>query len=292
MGQEISFAVVRDKLIYAFILFMTIMTAVLFISSPSKLFPMWYCLCIIIIYSSRILDYSQKKYQFYLIDFCYTAGLQILYYLMFSYQSLHMATRSFGFGAGVLGWSTILFSNGLSVHRLDEYCSLWIHTVPSVLAYSLRWTDMNSMIYYENYPIEFSKDHMAHYYIVCYAPYAIWAAGYYLVITKICRRLSIEGDYKCLADYMYEQSPSMTRILGIFGPKRHLEGFMFCHLIFFSITTFLGYICFFNKTLHTIFLGLWLVSVIMNGGEVVINDLAKPYKMKLERINQLLNNLG
>eukprot|EP00826_Nyctotherus_ovalis_P035640 TRINITY_DN3075_c0_g1_i6.p1 TRINITY_DN3075_c0_g1~~TRINITY_DN3075_c0_g1_i6.p1 ORF type:complete len:244 (+),score=53.82 TRINITY_DN3075_c0_g1_i6:468-1199(+) len=239
---------------------------------------------------SRIIDYSQKKGHFYLIDFCYTAGIQILYYLIFGSRSLQLTTRVFGFGAGVLGWSTVLFANCLTVYRLDEFCSLWIHTVPSLLAYSLRWMNEESPIYYKTYVCELGSVHLLNYFKQCYLPYFIWFFGYYLIISRIFREWTVKGDYMTLVRTM-ESNSSFGKLFSIFGPNYHVEVFMLYHLVFFSATTFVGYVSFFCKPLYTFCLVFWIVSLVANGAKAIVEDMTKPYRVSLERINSLLNDL-
>lgn len=292
LNQQISFDIFRNQLIYIFTLLVTVVTTVLFISYPSDLFPKWYVAIVITMFLTRIIDYTQKKGHFFLIDFCYTAGLQIIFFLGCRFQSIHLATRTFGFGAGILGWSTILLSNGLTLHRLDEFCSLWIHTVPSLLAYSLRWINKESVIYYERAGLEFSSEHMLQYYIACYAPYIVWATGYYIIITKAFRHLTVEGEYRTLIRLIVEEVPSITKILDIFGTKNRAETFMLCHCLYFTLVTLVGYLCFFNRILHTICLIIIISSPILQGGRMLAKDIAKPYLTRLEKINSLLINLG
>jgi len=286
----LPFIIHRDQLVCMFIMLATIITAVFFVSSPSYLFLKWYSLGAIIMFLFRIIDYSQKKGHFYLIDFCYTAGIQILYFLMFNSESFNLTIRAFGFGAGVLGWSTFLFSNCLTVYRLDEFCGLWIHTVPSFLAYSLRWMDEKSLIYYKSYKFEFGSDHMRNYYKECYLPYFIWAVSYYLIISKIFQHWTVKGDYMTLVRYM-QNDALLAKPFNIFGPNYHVEAFIMWHFVFFSVTTFIGYVSFFCKPLHTFCLIFWVMSLVANGAKAIVKDLTKPYKISLERINFLLDGL-
>ena len=129
-------------------------------------------------------------------------------------------------------------------------------------------------------------------YIACYTPDAIWVAGYYFIISKTVKHLTIEGDYNTLVVFIAEKSPMVAKLLDIFGPKYRVEAFMMYHIIFFTITTFIGYMSFFSKTMHTIILVIWILSMIINGAKVLVKDMVRPYKMSLERINNLLTNLG
>jgi len=290
--KEISFAITRDQLIYIFITLMTLTTGILFIASPSEYWPKWYCIAVVVMLLARICDYTQKKEHFFLIDFCYTAGIQILYFLICRPHSIHLATRTFAFGAGVLGWSTALFSNGLAIHRLDEFCSLWIHTVPSLMAYCLRWTNEKSVIYYETAPFQFGSEHILQYYVATYAPYFLWVAGYYFIINKIFKHLTVEGDYMTLVKFLQQKSEGMAKLLDIFGPKYRGESFMLWHVMFFSACTAIGYACFFNRTLHTISLCICVGSSIINGAKTLVTDLARPYQTSIEKINTMLAALG
>lgn len=290
--QQIAFAKFRDYLICIFVTIMTILTSVLFVSSPSDLFPKWYVIAVVTMLVTRVIDYFQKKEHFFLLDFCYTAGLQILFFLICRRQSAHMATRCFAFGAGILGWSTILLSNGLSIHRLDEFCSLWIHTIPSLMAYTLRWTNESSAIYYKTAPFQFSREHFLEYYTGCYIPYLLWVVGYYFIINKAFKHLTVQGDYMTLVKFIAQKSPPLTKVLDIFGAKYRSEAFMMFHFVYYTVVTAVGYACFFCQTLHIICLSICITFAILNGAKSLVSDLAKPYEQSIERIDTLLHTLG
>ena len=290
--EQLSFSRFRDRLICIFVTVMTIMTAALFVSSPAELFPKWYVIAVCVMILTRIVDYSQKKEHFFLIDFCVTAGIQILFFLIFRPQSVSLATRSFAYGTGILGWSTILLSNGLTIHRLDEFCSLWIHTVPSLMAYTLRWSNESSVIYYKTAPFTFNAEHMMQYYFGCYIPYLLWVVGYYFLINKVFKNLTVEGDYMTLVKLIVQSKPTLKKLLDVFGSKYRSEAFMMYHAIWFAVVTSIGYACFFCQTLHIISLGLCVSFAIVNGAKALVNDLVKPYEQSMERINRLLATLG
>jgi hypothetical protein len=292
LNQKFAFSIFRGRVIFILTLFLTCTTAILFFASPSNLFPKWYTVAVIFMLLCRVTDYTQKKEHFFLIDFCYTAGLQILFFLIWRSQSVHLTIRTFGFGAGILGWSTVLFSNGLTIHRLDEFCSLWIHTVPSLLAYTLRWTNENSVIFFKSPGFDFSSDHVLQYYIACYAPYIVWATGYYIIITKGIKALTDGGNYPTLITFLADKSSLTSKILNIFGSKRRTEAFMLSHWVFFTLTTLVSYVCFFYRPLHTFCVIVQVYSMVFHGAKKLAEDIAKPYLSQLEKINLLLTSLG
>eukprot|EP00826_Nyctotherus_ovalis_P057416 TRINITY_DN7845_c0_g1_i1.p1 TRINITY_DN7845_c0_g1~~TRINITY_DN7845_c0_g1_i1.p1 ORF type:complete len:347 (-),score=67.41 TRINITY_DN7845_c0_g1_i1:137-1177(-) len=292
LNRKVSFSLLRLQLVFVLVALIALTTATLFFLSPANLFPKWYIATVILMLLFRITDYTQKKEHFFLIDFCYTVGLQILFFLIWRFHSVHLATRTFGLGAGVLGWSTVLFSNGLTLHRLDEACSLWIHTVPSLLAYTLRWTNEVSVIYHKNTSFVFGSEHILQYYVACYAPYVVWATGYYLAIAKAFKNLTIDGDYMTLIKFVIRKSPKISRLLNIFGPKRQTEAFMLYHGVFFTVATFVSYICFFNRPLHSAFLAVQVLSAVFHGGKMLADDIGRPYLAQVDRINSMLISLG
>ncbi len=292
VNEQLSFVLLRDKLIYIFVTLMTLLTVVLFFSSPADLFPRWYVVGVVMMYIARVIDYTQKKEHFFLLDCCYTAGGQILYFLLFRPDSFALALRTFVFSAGLLQWSTVLLVNGLTFHRLDEFCSLWIHTIPALLGYSLRWMNPNSPIYFVNFTATLTKAHTFAYYSTVIIPYGVWAVGYYFLINKAFKHLTIEGNYITLAKLMAQRMPQIAKLLDVFGPKHRPEAFMMYHAIYFFLTTTIGYACFFNQTLHTVCLGLCCFSAIVMGGVTLVKDMSRPCQQSLERVNSLIANLA
>lgn len=104
----------------------------------------------------------EKKYHYFLFDFCYYANLLILAYVNFFPKSETLFAICFAFCTGIpvvratlglfepqanvfligpLAWSILAWRNSLVFHSLDKTTSLFIHLTPNLLFYALRWLD-------------------------------------------------------------------------------------------------------------------------------------------------------
>lgn len=253
VAKSWNFQQFKDSMVYMVIIFLTLATGILFFVSPVRYFPKFYTIAVLTMVFGRIMDYSQKKEHFYLIDFCYFAGSSILICLNISPDSEEQATRTVAFGAGILMWSTMLLCNAWTIYRLDEFCSLWIHTVPGMMAYALRWLNNEESGYYFHGGrnlMSFNK-FFDQYYIPCIKFYAIWGISYYLVITKLARNKIDAGNYMTLVKFLAEK-PFMKSCLDIFGPKNENEAFMMYHCIYFHVTMIIGFFCYHFQSFHTV----------------------------------------
>lgn len=291
LNSKVAFAHSRGQFVYMFNMIITTTTAIFFFTSPSYLFPLWCLITLPIILICRVIDFTQRKSHFFLIDLCYAANLHILLFLVLKYDSTHFAVRTFGLGAGVLGWSTVAFGNGFTMHRMDEFCSIWIHIVPSLLSYTLRWTDENSAIYYGNVDFKFASSFAIQYYVDCGVFYLMWAIAYYLIITKVCRSLIAEGNYATLMKYMAKKVKNSKKLLNVFGAEWREEAFIMYHAIFFTSFTIISYFTFFSKSLHIISIAIQIYTMLYNGGRILTRDIVSPYVTQLEKINSLLTSL-
>lgn len=287
-----SFTQKRDKLISGFIMTAIILTVALFFSSPSLWFPRWYALAYSLLLLTRVIDYSQKKWQFYLIDFCYIACIQIVFFLLFMPDSFNLGLTTFAFGAGFLNWGSILLGNSLTTYRLDSFFSLWLHTIPSMLAYSLRWGNERSVISYTSIPITFTWSLLPTFMLAAVIPHLYWVIGYYLFTNKVFKSYTEEGKYMTLPKYLAEVYPQVKKGLEIFGSKYKYEAFILYHITLNFILASWSYFCFFYQTLHTIALCLSIFFPICIGAQNLINDLAIPRQKNFEQLVKVAGTLS
>jgi hypothetical protein len=86
----------------------------------------------------RFKDYKQKKWHYFLIDFCYYAGSFVLIFIYISPKSEMFYRLAFLYANGSLAVSTAAFGNAMIFHKLDNLISLVTHPVPLVCMWNVK----------------------------------------------------------------------------------------------------------------------------------------------------------
>jgi len=86
---------------------------------PHNGFYLFYSIFIIAMIFLRWVDYYPKKYHYFLIDFCYYAGMWVIAFLMIFPKNDYLYRVAFLYSNGVLGMSTAAFNNALVFHKFD-----------------------------------------------------------------------------------------------------------------------------------------------------------------------------
>lgn len=282
--ETLSFFSNRDKWVFLLTFLGTILTLYLFIDFPGFWFQKWYIVALVSMITARVIDYWHKKWYLFLIDFCYTASVLVACFLSFSPSSFHLALRIYAFGAGVLRWSTVLLGNGLAFHRLEECCSFWLHACTAMLAFTLRWTNESSPIYYKTIPCVYSCEILKEFLYDALIHYIPWVIIYYILLTIVFRELDEKKHYMTLTKFVIQIMPESQGYLEVLGSNYKNLMFMVYHVIFFSTTLCLSFACFFWFYLDAFSLGISLLCAVYVGGKKLVRDLSAPYEQQLKVI--------
>lgn len=90
---------------------------------------------------ARYFMYHQLKEHFFLLDFCYYVQLNLL--LLLWYYGPYSSGVLFGvvyvLASGPLAAAVFMWKNALVLHDIDRFTSTFIHMVPPLVMYQLRW---------------------------------------------------------------------------------------------------------------------------------------------------------
>lgn len=123
-----------------------------FLSNQPEHFWLWYSIVIPLLMYSRIQYFKTKNWQYFLLDFCYFTVLCNTLYLIFLNQSERMFNICFIYSIGPVAWAIIVWRCSLVFHDYDKMTSVYIHILPCMLFYSLRWYGK-----YDNYVSQDNK---------------------------------------------------------------------------------------------------------------------------------------
>lgn len=86
---------------------------------PDRGFYIFYSILVTLLVSVRFLNYLQKRWHYFLLDFCYLAGLIIIIFVTIGSKNDYLYRISFMYANGALAVATAAFSNKLIFHKFD-----------------------------------------------------------------------------------------------------------------------------------------------------------------------------
>jgi hypothetical protein len=87
----------------------------------------------------RYIQYSATKSHYFLLDYCYWANYAMTVYALMWPTSPEFFAILFATSHGTLAWATPVFRNSVVLHSVDRMTSVFIHTIPMLLCYTIRW---------------------------------------------------------------------------------------------------------------------------------------------------------
>ncbi|KAF4678253.1 hypothetical protein FOZ60_016886 [Perkinsus olseni] len=113
-------------------------TSMLIAGAPS-IYPIYYTIKFIVLMPLRFITYYKRKWQFYMLDFCYFGNVLVIYYYWFMPYSYTLFMITYALVTGPLAWAVLVFRNSLVFHSVDKITSCFIHLGPLFMVTLLRW---------------------------------------------------------------------------------------------------------------------------------------------------------
>ncbi|XP_060066663.1 uncharacterized protein LOC132546950 [Ylistrum balloti] len=138
----------REKIYHVFVVVVLVVLTHMTVSAQWSL-PIFYAVSLPIIITIRIIIYFKNKWQYFLLDFCYYANLT-WYIFIWIADSPRMFAVVFGIANGPLLWAMVVYRNSLVFHNHDKVSSSFIHIVPGILSFAIRWYPSSTSTYWVN----------------------------------------------------------------------------------------------------------------------------------------------
>lgn len=106
-------------------------------------FPLFYAICIVPLLIIRYFLYKSRKWQYFLVDYCYSVNALYVVHYFFFRDSAALAQVLFAAANGPLAAAIVAWCNSLVFHSLDKTTSLIIHMFPALVSYCYRWSVMH-----------------------------------------------------------------------------------------------------------------------------------------------------
>lgn len=269
--------------------------------SKPQWFAQWYTFTILLTLSLRTWSYYDKRWHFFMLDFCYYAGVLCLVSIHVVPSSTTLWKINYLLAHGPLMVAILAWRNSLVFHSLDKVTSTLIHFMPPLLTFLARWYPEESGFHVcqsqdavsNQCPSLSVKDAILY---PCIA-YIVWQAGQ-IFITEVVFGSMLSNDktlqtsmrWLC-KDYrngMHQICKKVCRQLGIFSETETFDPetwkskiiFWVAQLIYTLITLVPGIIVYHNYYLNAVFLVCVNLRCIWNGASFYIEVFAERYRLK------------
>lgn len=210
----------------------------------------------------RVIRFWMKRYLLYLTEFCYFEITLLIIYLLFDNENVKLFSICYICNTGLMSLAIILFNNQTQFNNTDHLISSWIHTLPLIVNWSIRW---RHIIYFKdslgnlkfNFPnfekIKFEFD--SNFYNLIIYPFAFWvfwAIFYYIMIDKVFKKFIEKKIYRnSLADFIYYFKNK--KFWGNVNNNSIMK-FLVQHLFFFLCGYPIGVFAFYNYYFNTVYI--------------------------------------
>lgn len=128
-----------DKVIFTFNLTLLVVFFLLLGCSPTYYFFYFYSVFLIFLICYRIVTWIKDNSFLYLLEFCYFGNVIQLVFLFFAPKNERVFFMMFGSNTGVISLAAVFLKNRIAFSRMDQFLSVALHTMPSVICFLVRW---------------------------------------------------------------------------------------------------------------------------------------------------------
>ncbi|XP_022343275.2 uncharacterized protein LOC111136598 isoform X1 [Crassostrea virginica] len=237
------------------------------------LLPYYYAVSTPILILIRVIMYWKNKWQYFLLDFCYYANA-LWYIFIWIPHSGEFFCVVFALSNGPLIWAMVVYRNSLVFHSTDKVTSAYIHILPGLLAFGIRWyTEDVSKYWFKEFVPEMPEMSLIWLLVVPFGCFLAHSFIYFVVVHVVAKP---KEEYVTSFNYLGKKQDScLYKTFNICGERcRPLMFYVFNWL--FCIASLAGvFICYNFYIAHCVFLGVMSTILIMNGGNYYIDVFSK-----------------
>ena len=269
--------------------------------SKPQWFALWYSFTIVSTLALRTGSYYDKQWHFFMLDFCYFAGILTLFTIHAAPNVAFLWQINFLLAHGPLMVAILAWRNSLVFHSLDKVTSTLIHFMPPLMAFLARWYPARSGFNMCDNPDPASHDcpnlGVKEALLLPGLAYLVWQLGQIFITEVLFGRMlandktlqtSIRWLCKDHRNGMHQFCKKVCRQSGIFTPTETFDSetwkskfiFWVAQLVYTLVTLLPGIIVYHNFYLNAAFLVLVLLRCIWNGASFYIEVFAERYRLK------------
>ncbi|CAG5131203.1 unnamed protein product [Candidula unifasciata] len=259
----------QSKVVYVLTL-VSIVAISHFVLTVRWLLPYYYSLTTPVLLMLRLYMYWRMKYQYFMLDFCYFANIYWYIYIWVAPEREDVFAVGFAVANGPLIWALLVFRNSLVFHSLDKVTSLYIHLLPSLMSFVIRWYPKEtSQRWYKPFPESQFGFSFVWLVSIPFVFVVLHQVGYLILVNLI---LKPSEEYLNLYRYVTRKETSlMFRLCNLLGPRFRVHLYMIWNLTF-SLSMLLLTPVWYNFFIaHCVILVIFIILAIFNGATYYID---------------------
>lgn len=257
----------------------------------SKVFFIMYVVYLVPLLLYRWFDYSKKYWIHFCFDFCYVANAAMVIYVVLQVQSDALFMIGFSWCNCFVGFGSMVYRNQLSFSSLDRMTSTFIHVIPMLIMYSIRWFDVGDLFRIcraeleQNDCFSISKGlWWLHFYPAC--AYLAYIVVFFIWIevlpqSRLQRHPEYTNSCNFLMERFYVSNISFIRLLLKTVPKKyHKQMFYWCQFIALLLSSIPCMIYYRYQIANTAYVLIVLADCIRSAAVSQTKYLAKVKKIR------------
>ncbi|XP_050395301.1 uncharacterized protein LOC130010312 [Patella vulgata] len=253
---------IQKKLVYVISL-TTIVILVHGLFSVQWLLPYYYTITTPILLLIRIIIYWGYKWQYFLIDFCYYGNIMWYSFIWMAPHQAELFMVVFAFANGPMVWAMVLFRNSLVLHCIDKTTSVYIHLLPALLSFVIRWYPRKCSIYWYSEFLPVILEWSMLWIIIIPVACSLLHSMLYIIVISIMKP---SDEYLTSYRYLTAKTTKLVfKSVNIFGPRWRLLIYNIFNWLFCLICVTMTIIWYNYFIAHSVFLGAMFLIVSYNG---------------------------
>jgi len=294
--EQPNFVLTVDKASFVLFIILLMVTELVILTAPRKMYVL-YSVIILPLMLARYYTYKKDKFHYFMYDFCYFAQVVLLVSLYAMPANTSIAQLNFAVANGPLAWAVVLWRNSLVFHSVDKMTSSFIHLLPPLVTFSLRWDDYLATRtlprVYENLgdgvsdagagTISIVVQIMRRFLLYPLLAYILWQL-LYLIKTEIISRRKLETDPEIMTSlrWLTKDPRSFSyRVITCLGPERKTAAFVLFQCLYTLLTLIPTPFLWHSMLAHALFLAALFVVALVNGASYYFSVFATRYMDKL-----------
>ncbi|KAI8835626.1 hypothetical protein BJ741DRAFT_607450 [Chytriomyces cf. hyalinus JEL632] len=248
----------------------------LLVSAPQHLIVL-YCWSLLPLMFIRYVEFHRVKWHYFLLDFCYYVNAFLFYYLSRDSSNSTLFNIVFVWSNGPLMWAIVMWRTSLVFHSLSHITSAYIHLLPALVTYVIRWYPNNeqaaSLCVWKDCALAWGD---VFYWPLCL--YLVWQV-LYLMKTEWIDAPKLQSDPELSTSFRflsksYAGTP-LGKIVYIFGDRFAIVMFVLMQFIYTGIVFVPTYWLYQNQYAHATFIIFITGTSIYNGAGYYIFKMSK-----------------
>ena len=247
-------------------------------------FWLWYSICLPILMGSRFFHFFSLGWHYFMLDFCYFALIITLIQLFLLPSSSLLFKVSYIYSLGPLPFAILVWSNSLVFHDYDKMTSVYIHILPAILNYTLKYFQQGSLGNSMGIcrMTEYNSELTVNDILYAALGYIVWQVLYF-VKTEMIDKKTLDNRPELLTSLRWmsmDQKNALARFVLLvckhlyivkmhesFNPRTVKTKVIFIVSQFlYTIVTFTpAYFLYYHQTAHLLYIGFVFTVSIFNG---------------------------